>query len=92
MGLHLLEEAVHKSNSPESVFQTVPYSAREEFIPDEHRAMRGLPILPVTKVLLQAVHNMVRVAEEEVLCEIHRAEELLVSGMPSQQKKKKRHL
>lgn len=57
----------------------VPDSPGQKLIPHKHGFIDDLACLIIIKVLLKTTHNMVRVAEKEVLRKIHRAEELLVS-------------
>ena len=68
-----------QSHSPESVVDVIPYATCQILIPDKHRVVDGLSGSLVAEILLEATHDMVGVAEEEVFCEIYIAEELLVS-------------
>jgi hypothetical protein len=57
----------------------VPHCSCQKFIPYKHRFINNLPSILGSYVLLKTAHDVVGVAEEEVLGEIDRVEESFIS-------------
>lgn len=77
--VYLFKKSMDQGHCPIGILEMVPHCSCQKFIPYKHCFINNMSSIFVIYVLLKTAHDVVRVAEEEVLRKIDRAKETFIS-------------